>query len=95
MLAQLTAGSFGAGWGYYAANIADTLVLARAANASFGGLPVLRSLLSADRLPCLPVCWFAAATSPPAAAGPLPPDSRCRHGGGLAFTAGSWDAGST
>jgi amino acid transporter len=54
VLAQLTAGSFGTGWAYYAANIAVTLVLALAANTSFGGLPVLMSLLSADnRLPHL------------------------------------------
>ena len=32
VLAQLTAGSFGTGWAYYAANIAVTLVLALAAN---------------------------------------------------------------
>jgi len=54
VLAQLTAGSFGTGWAYYASNIAITLVLALAANTSFGGLPVLMSLLSADnRLPHL------------------------------------------
>lgn len=54
MLAQLTAGSFGTGWAYAATNIAVTVVLALAANTSFGGLPVLMSLLSADdRLPHL------------------------------------------
>jgi hypothetical protein len=54
VLAQLTAGSFGTGWAYYAANIAVTVVLALAANTSFGGLPVLMSLLSDDnRLPHL------------------------------------------
>jgi hypothetical protein len=54
VLAQLTAGSFGTGWAYYAANIAVTVVLALAANTSFGGLPVLMSLLSHDdRLPHL------------------------------------------
>jgi amino acid transporter len=54
VLAQLTAGSFGTGWAYYAASIAVTLVLALAANTSFGGLPVLMSLLSDDnRLPHL------------------------------------------
>jgi amino acid transporter len=54
VLAQLTAGSFGTGWAYYASNIAVTLVLALAANTSFGGLPVLMSLLSKDnRLPHL------------------------------------------
>jgi hypothetical protein len=54
VLAQLTAGSFGTGWAYYAGNIAVTLVLALAANTRFGGLPVLTSLLSDDdRLPHL------------------------------------------
>lgn len=54
VLAQLTAGSFGTGWAYYATNITVTLVLALAANTSFGGLPVLMSLLAADdRLPHL------------------------------------------
>jgi amino acid transporter len=54
VLAQLTAGSFGTGWAYYATGIAVTLVLALAANTSFGGLPVLMSLLSDDdRLPHL------------------------------------------
>ncbi|QMU77683.1 APC family permease [Streptacidiphilus sp. PB12-B1b] len=54
VLAQLTAGSFGTGWAYYASNIAVTLVLGLAANTSFGGLPVLMSLLSKDnRLPHL------------------------------------------
>jgi hypothetical protein len=55
--AQLAAGSFGTGWAYYATNIAVTLLLALAANTSFGGLPVLMSLLSADnRLPHLVAC---------------------------------------
>jgi amino acid transporter len=54
VLAQLTAGSFGTGWLYYTANIAVTVVLGLAANTSFGGLPVLMSLLSKDnRLPHL------------------------------------------
>jgi amino acid transporter len=54
VLAQLTAGSFGTGWAYYTASIAVTVVLALAANTSFGGLPVLMSLLSNDnRLPHL------------------------------------------
>jgi hypothetical protein len=54
VLAQLTAGSFGTGWAYYAASIAVTVVLALAVNTSFGGLPVLMSLLSDDnRLPHL------------------------------------------
>lgn len=54
VLAQLTAGSFGTGWAYYATNIIVTLILALAANTSFGGLPVLMSLLSRDdRMPHL------------------------------------------
>ena len=54
VLAQLTAGSFGSGWAYSATNIVVALVLALAANTSFGGLPVLMSLLAKDnRLPHL------------------------------------------
>jgi amino acid transporter len=54
ILAQLTAGAFGTGWPFYVANLAVTLVLALAANTSFGGLPVLMSLLAKDhRLPHL------------------------------------------
>ena len=57
MLAQLTAGSFGTGWAYYTTSVAVTLVLALAANTSFGGLPVLMSLLSGDdRLPTSSAC---------------------------------------
>jgi amino acid transporter len=52
VLAQLTAGSFGKGWGFYISNLAVTAVLGLAANTSFGGLPVLMSLLARDhRLP--------------------------------------------
>jgi len=52
MLAQLTAGALGTGWPYYVSNLAVTAVLAFAANTSFGGLPVLMSLLAKDhRLP--------------------------------------------
>jgi len=52
VLAQLTAGSFGTGWPFYVSNLAVTLVLGLAANTSFGGLPVLMSLLARDhRLP--------------------------------------------
>jgi amino acid transporter len=52
ILAQLTAGAFGTGWPFYVSNLAVTLVLALAANTSFGGLPVLMSLLARDhRLP--------------------------------------------
>ena len=54
VLAQLTAGSFGTGWPFYVSNIAITAVLGLAANTSFGGLPVLLSLLAKDhRLPHL------------------------------------------
>jgi len=54
VLAQLTAGAFGTGWPFYVSNLAVTAVLALAANTSFGGLPVLMSLLAKDhRLPHL------------------------------------------
>ena len=54
VLAQITAGTFGTGWPFYVSNLAVTLVLALAANTSFGGLPVLMSLLARDhRLPHL------------------------------------------
>ena len=52
VLAQLTARSLGTGWPFYVSNLAVTAVLAFAANTSFGGLPVLMSLLARDhRLP--------------------------------------------
>jgi amino acid transporter len=52
VLAQLTAGSFGTGWPFYVSNLAITAVLGLAANTSFGGLPVLMSLLARDhRMP--------------------------------------------
>ncbi len=52
VLAQITAGAFGTGWMFYVSNLAVTLVLGLAANTSFGGLPVLLSLLARDhRLP--------------------------------------------
>jgi amino acid transporter len=52
VLAQLTAGSLGRGWAFYVSNLAVTAVLALAANTSFGGLPVLMSLLAKDhRMP--------------------------------------------
>lgn len=52
VLAQLTAGSFGRGWTFYVSNLSVCAVLGLAANTSFGGLPVLMSLLARDhRLP--------------------------------------------
>jgi amino acid transporter len=52
VLAQLTASSFGTGAPFYVTNLAVTAVLGLAANTSFGGLPVLMSLLAKDhRLP--------------------------------------------
>jgi amino acid transporter len=52
ILAQLSAGAFGTGWMFYVSNLAVTLVLGLAANTSFGGLPVLMSILAKDhRLP--------------------------------------------
>ncbi|MGW5665251.1 APC family permease [Streptomyces sp. NPDC003758] len=54
ILAQLTAGAYGTGWSYYATSLVVTLALGLAANTSFGGLPVLMSLLAKDnRLPHL------------------------------------------
>ncbi|HEX4108972.1 MAG TPA: APC family permease [Solirubrobacteraceae bacterium] len=54
ILAQLTAGAFGKGWAFYVSNLAVTAVLGLAANTSFGGLPVLMSLLAKDhRMPHL------------------------------------------
>ncbi|HET9104713.1 MAG TPA: APC family permease [Solirubrobacteraceae bacterium] len=52
VLAQATAGSLGTGWAFYVSNLAVAAVLGLAANTSFGGLPVLLSLLARDhRLP--------------------------------------------
>ncbi len=54
ILAQLTAGAFGKGVPFYIANLSTALALGLAANTSFGGLPVLMSLLAKDhRLPHL------------------------------------------
>ncbi len=54
VLAQLSAAAFGTGWPFYVTNLSVTLVLAFAANTSFGGLPVLMSLLAKDnRMPHL------------------------------------------
>ncbi|MHB1853708.1 MAG: APC family permease [Acidimicrobiales bacterium] len=52
VLNQIVAYSIGRGWVFDAISILVTLVLALAANTSFGGLPVLASLLAGDdRLP--------------------------------------------
>ncbi len=54
ILSQLTAGAYGKSFFFYVSNLAVTAVLAFAANTSFGGLPVLMSLLAKDhRLPHL------------------------------------------
>ena len=52
VLSQLTAATLGKGWAFYVSNLAVAAVLGLAANTSFGGLPVLLSLLAKDhRLP--------------------------------------------
>jgi amino acid transporter len=62
VLAQATAGAFGTGWPFYVSNLAVTAVLAFAANTSFGGLPVLMSLLAKDNR--LPHLFFLRAEKP-------------------------------
>lgn len=47
-LAQLTQGSLGHNFVFYAIQLLTTILLALAANTSFGGLPVLASLLATD-----------------------------------------------
>ncbi len=56
VLAQLTAASLGHGFLFYAIQIITTVLLALAANTSFGGLPVLASLLARDNF--LPHLFF-------------------------------------
>jgi amino acid transporter len=52
ILAQVSAAAVGAGWPFYVTNLSVAVVLGLAANTSFGGLPVLMSLLADDnRLP--------------------------------------------
>ncbi|WP_249009807.1 APC family permease [Conexibacter sp. DBS9H8] len=52
ILAQLAAGAFGKGILFYVSNLSVAAVLGLAANTSFGGLPVVMSLLARDhRLP--------------------------------------------
>jgi amino acid transporter len=48
VLAQLTAGAFGDSFGFYVVQFATMVLLALAANTSFGGMPVLTSLLARD-----------------------------------------------
>ena len=48
VLSQIMAMAVGRGWAYYIVSITITVVLALAANTSFGGLPVLASLLARD-----------------------------------------------
>ncbi|MDA8072218.1 MAG: APC family permease [Actinomycetota bacterium] len=50
VLSQITAVSLGRGPAYYVVDLATTVILAIAANTSFGGLPVLASLLARDNL---------------------------------------------
>jgi len=47
-LSQIMAYAVGRHWAYYVVSLTITIVLALAANTSFGGLPVLASLLSRD-----------------------------------------------
>ncbi len=55
-LAQLTAASLGHNFAFYAIQVITTVLLALAANTSFGGLPVLASLLATDNF--LPHLFF-------------------------------------
>ncbi len=48
VLSQIMVYAVGRGWAYYIVSLTITLVLALAANTSFGGLPVLTSLLARD-----------------------------------------------
>lgn len=50
VLSQITRASVGHGPAYYVIDLATTVILAIAANTSFGGLPVLASLLARDNL---------------------------------------------
>ena len=55
-LAQLTQGALGHNFAFYAVQLITTVLLALAANTSFGGLPVLASLLARDNF--LPHLFF-------------------------------------
>jgi amino acid transporter len=48
VLSQIMADAVGRHWAYYVVSLTITMVLSLAANTSFGGLPVLASLLSRD-----------------------------------------------
>ena len=48
LLSVLAEGSIGTGWGYVVVQLSTTLLLALAANTSFGGLPVLAAKVAAD-----------------------------------------------
>jgi amino acid transporter len=50
VLSQITGASVGRGTVYYVVDLATTVILSLAANTSFGGLPVLASLLARDSL---------------------------------------------
>ncbi|MHB1988580.1 MAG: APC family permease [Acidimicrobiales bacterium] len=50
VLSQITGASVSRGWIYYVIDLSTTVILALAANTSFGGLPVLASLLARDNL---------------------------------------------
>jgi amino acid transporter len=56
VLSQIMAMAIGRNWAYYVMSLTITLVLALAANTSFGGLPVLASLLAKDHY--LPHLFF-------------------------------------
>ena len=56
VLAELTAAAFGHNFLFYAVQLITTVLLALAANTSFGGLPVLASLLATDNF--LPHLFF-------------------------------------
>lgn len=49
LLSKVMAASVGRGWAYFTVSLAITTVLGLAANTSFGGLPLLASLLARDR----------------------------------------------
>ncbi len=50
VLSQITGASLGRGTLYYIIDLSTTIILALAANTSFGGLPVLASLMAQDNL---------------------------------------------